>query len=234
MGVGDSAGCGCQGRGPTSSILSSRAAASRGLDADATGRTGMEAARCAPGPRGDRSGGGGAGRGLQGGRAGAEARIGSPGWQAPCKSRVARALSSRSPGVFPEPARPAPPRPPIPSLAMRCASRAASTLERLPGVYPDKLSLLPRVSIPLLAMSSPFSESLSSRIRTELEEGHSWESKRKVARVMVNWFQGRCFWQSLWNSGTSPRAENAKLFFSFFFLPLSSRSSFNQDCLSLD
>lgn len=53
MGVGDSAGCGCQGRGPISSILSSRAAASRGLDADATGRAGMEAARCAPGPRGD-------------------------------------------------------------------------------------------------------------------------------------------------------------------------------------
>lgn len=80
MGVGDSAGCGCQGRSPTSSILSSRAAASRGLDADATGRAGMEAARCAPGPRGDRSGGGGAGWGLQGGRARAEARIGSPGW----------------------------------------------------------------------------------------------------------------------------------------------------------
>lgn len=80
MGVGDSAGCGCQGRGPTSSILSSRAAASRGLDADATGRAGMEAARCAPGPRGDRSGGGGAGWGLQGGRTRAEARIGSPGW----------------------------------------------------------------------------------------------------------------------------------------------------------
>lgn len=61
MGVRDSAGCGCQGRGPTSSILSSLAAASRGLDADATGRAGMEAARCAPGSRGDRSGGGEAG-----------------------------------------------------------------------------------------------------------------------------------------------------------------------------
>lgn len=80
MGVGDSAGCGCQGRGPTSSILSSRAAASWGLDADATGRAGMEAARCAPGSRGDRSGGGETGRGLQGGRARAEARLLYPGW----------------------------------------------------------------------------------------------------------------------------------------------------------
>lgn len=93
MGVGDSAGCGCQGRGPTSSILSSRAAASRGLDADATGRAGMEAARCAPGPRGDRSGGGGAGWGLHCGRSRAEARIQSPGWagavHTPELSRVA-------------------------------------------------------------------------------------------------------------------------------------------------
>lgn len=58
MGVGDSAGCGCQGLGPTSSILSSPVAATRGLDSDATGRADMEAARCAPGPRANRSGAG--------------------------------------------------------------------------------------------------------------------------------------------------------------------------------
>lgn len=58
MGVGDSAGCGCQGLGPTSSILSSPSAATRGLDSDATGRADMEAARCAPGPRANRSGAG--------------------------------------------------------------------------------------------------------------------------------------------------------------------------------
>lgn len=182
MGVGDSAGCGCQGRGPISSILSSRAAASRGLDADATGRAGMEAARCAPGPRGDRSGGGGAGWDLQGGRARAEAKIGSPAEQALCTPRVARALSRLFPGIYPEPAHPTPQGPPIPSFAMRCASRAASTLEPLPWSLPWTSSpCSPGVSIPLLAMRSPSPMSFTSRIRTEQEGGHSWESTRKVA-----------------------------------------------------
>lgn len=101
MGVGDSAGCGCQGRGPTSSILSSPAAASPGLDADATGPARMEAARCAPGPRGDRSGGGGAGWGLQGGRARAEARLLYPGWagamHTPCRQSSLVALLEFTP-----------------------------------------------------------------------------------------------------------------------------------------
>lgn len=151
MGVGDSAGCGCQGRGPTSSILSSPAAVTRGLDADATGRAGMEAARCAPGPGADRSG--------EGAKA-VEGRVGSPGWAADgggrdrvprmggrCASRAASTLSCRSLGVSPGPARPAPPGSPIPSLAMR----------------------------------SPFTVSLWSRVKAEVERGPSWESKRKVA-----------------------------------------------------
>lgn len=80
MGVGDSAGCGCQGAWPDLLHPLQPGGGVWGLDADATGPAAMEAARCAPGPRGDRSGGGGAGWGRQGGRASTEARIGSPGW----------------------------------------------------------------------------------------------------------------------------------------------------------
>lgn len=102
--------------------------------------------------------------------------------QALCTPRIARALSCLSPGVYPEPARPTPLGPPIPSFAMRYASRAASTLEPLPWSLPWTSSpCSPRVSIPLLAMRSPSPVSFTSRIRTELEGGHSWESKRKVA-----------------------------------------------------
>lgn len=105
---------------------------------------------------------------------------------------------------------------------------------RSPGVYRGPAFPAPLGSrFPHLLGARP-SASLS-RVGSEL----SWKegtpgSRSGRSRVMVNWFQGRCFWQSLRNSGTSPRAGNAKLFFSSSFLPLSSRSSFGQDCLSLD
>lgn len=147
-----------------------------GLDADATGRAGMEAARCAPGPRADRSGAGArVAEGLGGG-----SRPGGGGVGAGPGPQAGRAL---------------------------CIPRRQHSLVPLPRSLSSefartKLALLPQgLRVPPLqrVLPSPFLPGAESKPRwNEVPPG----SRSGRSRAMVNWFQGRCFWQSLRNSGT--------------------------------
>lgn len=151
---------------------SSPAAASRGLDSDATGRAGMEAARCAPGPRADRSG------------AGARAAEGRGG--------VSR-LGGRGPG----------PGSGLHAGQALSIPRRQHTLRAAPLEFaPNQLALLPqglRFPHSQCVLPLPCFSGAESKLRwNEVPPG----SRSGRSRVMVNWFQGRCFWQSLRNSGT--------------------------------
>lgn len=166
MGVGDSAGCGCQGRGPTSSVpLQPRGSVSgSGRRCHRLGEYGGGALRTGT-PRGQvrGEGGGGVGWGLPAGRGSGS---GGPAGQAPCIPRRLHTLV----------------------LLLWSFPRTSSPGSRRVS---DSLTCSAVALLPVSQVGSVLNWN-------EVPPG----SRRGRSRVMVNWFQGRCFWQSLRNSGT--------------------------------